>query len=116
MKRDFEEYFPLPWNIETDEDESFWMITPARGGSFLDFGTIKVPKYADVRDVMNYIILCANLMPEAVELLGKCAREIQNRCDFCAGSYGRACIGCSNLETRAEIHALLAKLEGGMGE
>lgn len=63
--------------------------------------------------VLEFMAKSANLMPEAVELLGKCAREIQNRCDFCAGSYGRACIGCSNLETRAEIHALLAKLEGG---
>ena len=77
---------------------------------------IPATDYEPKKAARQYLVQCANLMPEAVELLGKCAREIQNRCDFCAGSYGRACIGCSNLETRSEIHALLAKLEGGMGE
>lgn len=103
MKHDFEEYFPLPWNIETDEDESFWMITPARGGSFLDFGTIKVPKYADVRDVMNYIILCANLMPEAVEVI----RDM-------IGIAAVLDYGTNNAVIRAK--KLLAKLEGGAEE
>lgn len=113
MTKDFEKYFPLPWNIETDEDESFWMITPARGSSFLDFGTIKVPKYADVRDVMNYIVQCANLMPEAVELL-KAAQETMNEaCTVCAEDLGERCAICDREEIDRRITALLAKLEGG---
>ena len=113
MKHKFEKYFPLPWDIETDEDESFWMITPARGSSFLDFGTIKVPKSADVRDVMNYIILCANLMPEAVRLLNEALRIIEKACIACANIDAYHCGFCGREETTQEIKEFLAKLEGG---
>lgn len=106
MKRDFEKYFPLPWKVETDEDGTFWMIAPAQGRSFLDFGTIHVPKNANVCDVMNYIVLCANLMPEAVAI-------IKDLCDaaMAADSSIRGLEMTEKVIQRAE--ALLAKLKGG---
>lgn len=114
MKHKFEKYFPLPWDIETDEDESYWMITPARGSSFLDFGAIKVPKFADVRDVMNYIILCANLMPEAVELLKDTNTKLKRLCEICGTeNIGNECIRCTMPGLVTRVDALLAKLEGG---
>lgn len=113
MTKDFEKYFPLPWKAQC---RGTWEHIDAENGKGCNICIIPATDYEPKKAARQYLVQCANLMPEAVELLGKCAREIQNRCDFCAGSYGRACIGCSNLETRAEIHALLAKLEGGMGE
>lgn len=111
----------MPWNIETDEDESFWMITPARGSSFLDFGTIKVPKYADVRDVMNYIIQCANLMPAAVELLKSADEKLLDLCCTCVNAMSEAgysvdCKNCNVESLDTNIKELLAKLEGGAEE
>ena len=99
----------MPWNIETDEDESFWMITPARGSSFLDFGTIKVPKYADVRDVMNYIIQCANLMPEAVTLFG-IVEEVLTLCATRAFDAETKHLMTHTAET---VQTFKKKLEGG---
>lgn len=113
ITKDFEKYFSLPWETTKEKDIVFIK------GQDWDIPVViaegSITECAE-REALQYAVRCANLMPEAVELLGKCAREIQNRCDFCAGSYGRACIGCSNSETRAEIHALLAKLEGGAEE
>ena len=110
MKHEFEEYFPLPWGTTKEKDVVFingqgWNIPViiAEGS---------VAECAE-REALRYAVQCANLMPEAVEVLDKCTSELLKRCDYCAGKGGRACIGCSNSEMRTEIHALLAKLEGG---
>ena len=109
MKHKFEEYFQLPWSVEFQDTAAFIKSVnmPKQDSIFVDTNID-----AHVGAVC-YAVACANLMPEAVELLGKCAIEMQKRCDYCAGKGGRACIGCSNSEMRTEIHALLAQLEGG---
>ncbi len=112
LTKSFEQDFPLPFHIEEDETGQLRTLCPASGTAFMDFGIVEGPLDFDGYDVQEYLVKCANLMPEAVELLGKCAIEMQKRCDYCAGKDGRACIGCSNSEMRTEIHALLAQLEG----
>lgn len=65
---------------------------------------------------MNYIIQCANLMPEAVELL-KAAQETMNEaCTVCAEDLGERCATCDREEIDRRITALLAKLEGDTGK
>lgn len=109
LTKGFEKEFPLPWGVEFRDTAAFIrpVDMPEQYSIFLD---TNIPDHIGA---VRYAVQCANLMPEAVELLGKCAIEMQKRCDYCAGKGGRACIGCSNSEMRTEIHALLAKLEGG---
>ena len=100
----------LPWNLDV-RSKTYMAIRNANnnptGLVLMCTGTPSQKAAAD------YAVACANLMPEAVELLGKCVSELRRRCDYCASKDGRACIHCSNSETRTEIYALLAKLEGG---
>ena len=98
------EDFSLPWHLQR-VGEASEIITASGNPLFY----IKCGKTEQDWNACEYLVHCANLMPEAVELLGKCAIEMQKRCDCCAGKGGRACIGCSNSEMRTEIHALLAK-------
>lgn len=108
MKREFEKYFPLPWEVKIIDTATFIQSEFEPGEHTIKFNADNIAHV----DALEYMVKCANLMPEAVELLGKCAIEMQKRCDYCAGKGGRACIGCSNSEMRTEIHALLAQLEG----
>lgn len=108
LVKSFQDAYALPWTIKHYGE--FDAIFPA---GELRLCYVSRPDTERKRAAMSYLVHCANLMPEAVELLGKCAIEMQKRCDYCAGKGGRACIGCSNSEMRTEIHALLAKLEGG---
>lgn len=112
ITKDFEKYFPLPMTFDEKNN-----VIEASNGITLAYTSKYLVQVGQARNALKrtwrYAVQCANLMPEAVELLGKCVSELQRRCDYCAGKDGRACIGCSNSETRAEIDALLAKLEGG---
>ena len=61
---------------------------------------------------MNYIIQCANLMPEAVRLLNEALRIIEKACIACANIDAYHCGFCGREETTQEIKEFLAKLEG----
>lgn len=102
MKRDFEKYFPLPLS------NGFSKFIAANGD------TLDVNILADRHDeFMNYIVQCANLMPEAVRLLDEALRIIEKACIACANVDAYHCGLCKREETTREIKALLAKLEGG---
>lgn len=123
MKHKFEEYFQLPWSIkrrtvcwETGVEENFFYLDlngdsgeHASEGvpSLVDFTVrrhnVDFDKY-DVdnarEDALKYLVQCADLMPEAVEVI----RDL----------IGIAAVldhGADNAVTRAK--QLLAKLEGG---
>lgn len=70
MTKDFEKYFPLPWHIEEDEAGQLRTLCPASGEAFMDFGIVEGPLDFDGYDVQEYLVRCANLMPEAVVLFG----------------------------------------------
>lgn len=66
------------------------------------------------RAALEYMVKCANLFPEAVELL-KAAQETMNEaCTVCAEDLGERCATCDREEIDRRITALLAKLEGGI--
>lgn len=64
MTKDFEKYFPLPWHIEEDETGQLRTLCPASGTAFMDFGIVEGPLDFDGYDVQEYLVKCANLMPE----------------------------------------------------
>lgn len=100
MKRDFEEYFPLPFHIEEDETGQLRTLCPASGTAFMDFGIIEGLLDFDGYDVQEYLVQCANLMPAAVAVI----RDL-------IGIAAVLDYGADNAVTRAK--QLLAKLEGG---
>lgn len=106
MKRDFEEYFPLPWHIEEDEAGQLRTLCPASGEAFMDFGIVEGPLDFDGYDVQEYLVRCANLMPAAVEVI-KDLVKIVSQPDYDPDSLDYA----DYVVRRAE--ELLAKLEGG---
>ena len=113
MKRDFEEYFPLPFHIEEDEMGQLRTLCPASGTAFMDFGIVEGPLDFDGYDVQEYLVKCANLMPEAARLLNEALRIIEKACIACANIDAYHCGLCGREETTREIKALLAELEGG---
>lgn len=86
MKREFEKYFPLPWSIsfygdgvhyietETEDDSGFWIMENN------DRDTRKHNDTLEGRDALEYMVRCANLMPEiAHDLKLFFARRAYNR-------------------------------------
>ena len=116
MKRDFEKYFPLPWHIEEDETGQLRTLCPASGKAFMDFGIIEGPLDFDGYDVQEYLVQCANLMPEAEELLKAAQNIMKGTCELCDGKACGRSGGCDVKGIGSRIGALLAKLEGGMEE
>ena len=110
MKREFEEYFPLPWKTTKEKDVVFIK------GQGWDIPVIiaegSVVECAE-REALRYAVQCANLMPEAVKLLNEALRIIEKACIACANIDAYHCGLCGREETTREIKALLAKLEGG---
>lgn len=106
MKRDFEKYFPLPLHIEEDETGQLRTLCPASGTAFMDFGIVEGPLDFDGYDVQEYLVQCANLMPEAVEVIRDLVK-IVSQPDYDPDSLDYA----DYVVQRAK--ELLAKLEGG---
>lgn len=122
MTKDFEKYFPLPWGIKHRQQcydmgytEDFFMLDLNSKGqgddvppSLVDFtargGYDHLKGRDDIEEarkaVLAYIVTCANLMPEAVEVIRDLI-GIATVLDY----------GADNAVTRAK--QLLAKLEGG---
>lgn len=135
MKRDFEEYFPLPWSIKHRQQcydmgytEDFFMLDLNSKGqgddvppSLVDFtargGYDHLKGRDDIEEarkaVLAYIVTCANLMPEAVELLDDAQNIMKWTCELCDGEACGRCGGCDVKGIGSRIAALLAKLEGG---
>ena len=113
MTKSFEQDFPLPFHIEEDETGRLRTLCPASGTAFMDFGIVEGPLDFDGYDVQEYLVKCANLMPEAARLLNEALRIIEKACIACANIDAYHCGLCGREETTREIQALLAKLEGG---
>lgn len=128
MKHDFEEFFPLPWGIKHRQQcydmgytEDFFMLDLNSKGqgddvppSLVDFtargGYDHLKGRDDIEEarkaVLAYIVTCANLMPEAVEVIRDLVK-IVSQPDYDPDSLDYA----DYVVRRAE--ELLAKLEGG---
>lgn len=64
LTKSFEQEFPLPWHIEEDETGQLRTLCPASGTAFMDFGIVEGPLDFDGYDVQEYLVQCANIMPE----------------------------------------------------
>ena len=106
LTKSFEQKFPLPFHIEEDETGRLRTLCPASGTAFMDFGIVEGPLDFDGYDVQEYLVKCANLMPEAVEVIRDLV-QLASPPDYDPDSldYADYVVG------RAE--ELLAKLEGG---
>ena len=132
MKHDFEEYFPLPWSVkcrqacyDMDFREEFVMLDMnavegqdgKRPPSLIDFtarGSYdhlngRDPILEARKDALKYLIQCANLMPEAVEVIRDLV-QLASSPDYDPDSLDYA----DYVVRRAD--ELLAKLEGGAEE
>lgn len=110
LTRDFEKYFSLPWETTKEKDIVFIK------GQDWDIPVViaegSITECAE-REALQYAVQCANLMPEAVELL-KAAQETMNEaCTVCAEDLGERCATCDREEIDCRITAFLSKLEGG---
>ena len=100
MKREFEEYFPLPWTIQR---KGTWGHINSHNGEGLNICIMPYTDFEPKKAARQYLVQCANLMPEAVEVI----RDL----------IGIAAVldhGADNAVTRAK--QLLAKLEGAETE
>ena len=140
MKRDFEEYFPLPWQgkcrlacYDMGFREEFIMLDMnavegqdgKRPPSLIDFtarGSYdhlngRDPILEARKDALKYLVQCANLMPEAVEVLNEADDHmgalLAAVCDDCPKLGTEDCEECPPYKTLRKIGVLLAKLEGG---
>ena len=109
LTKSFERYFPLPWEVKIIDTATFIQSEFEPGEHTIKFNADNIAHV----DALEYMVKCANLMPEAVELL-KAAQETMNEaCTVCAEDLGERCATCDREEIDRRITALLAKLEGG---
>lgn len=110
LTKSFEQKFPLPFHIEEDETGQLRTLCPASGTAFMDFGIVEGPLDFDGYDVQEYLVKCANLMPEAVEAI-KCALDAFGSWPYCDECHTKDCENCDMYIAVRECKALLAKLE-----
>ena len=97
MTRNFEKYFPLPFRVHIFKEKLLNKVDTltvyAANGSYLWSSRI-----ANRFDAFKYMVTCANLMPEAVEVINELLPY------------------CMHGQKRVRAERFLAKLEGGGGE
>ena len=119
LTKSFEQDFPLPFHIEEDETGQLRTLCPASGTAFMDFGIVEGPLDFDGYDVQEYLVKCANLMPEAVEIIKMaCFSPCRDLCKYAKNGAPSVdvpeCDYCPEGAYYERAKAFLAKLEGGM--
>ena len=111
LVKSFQDAYALPWTIK-----HYGEFDAIFSAGELRLCYVSRPDTERKRAAMSYLVQCANLMPEAVELL-KAAQETMNEaCTVCAEDLGERCATCDREEIDRRITALLAKLEGDTGK
>lgn len=118
LTKSFEQDFPLPFHIEEDETGQLRTLCPASGTAFMDFGIVEGPLDFDGYDVQEYLVKCANLMPEAVEIIKMaCFSPCRDLCKYAKNGAPSVdvpeCDYCPEGACYERAKAFLAKLEGG---
>ena len=109
LVKSFEQDFPLPFHIEEDETGQLRTLCPASGTAFMDFGIVEGPLDFDGYDVQEYLVKCANLMPEAITLFG----IIEEVLTLCATRTFDAETKHLLSHTAKTVQTFKKKLEGG---
>ena len=139
MKRDFEEYFPLPWQgkcrlacYDMGFCEEFIMLDMnavegqdgKRPPSLIDFtarGSYdhlngRDPILEARKDALKYLVQCANLMPECINILKEADMYMTSMLaelyNDCPDKKTEMCRVCKLKTVLDDIEILLAKLEG----
>lgn len=138
MKRDFEKYYPLPWSVkcrqacyDMDFREEFVMLDMnavegqdgKRPPSLIDFtarGSYdhlngRDPILEARKDALKYLVQCANLMPECIEVLKPLLEVCKDACALCSAEsdVDATKCNCSIRRTIQQAEELLVKVEGG---
>lgn len=103
LTKGFEKVFPLPWKMQR---RGTWEYINAENGSGLGICIIPATDYEPKKAARQYLVQCANLMPEAVEVIRDLVK-IVSQPDYDPDSLDYA----DYVVQRAK--ELLAKLEGG---
>ena len=103
MKHDFEEYFPLPWTIQR---KGTWEHINSHNGEGLNICIMPYTDFEPKKAARQYLVQCANLMPEAVEVIRDLV-QLASPPDYDPDSLDYA----DYVVERAK--ELLAKLKGG---
>ena len=116
LTKSFEQDFPLPFHIEEDETGQLRTLCPASGTAFMDFGIVEGPLDFDGYDVQEYLVKCANLMPEAVEIIKMaCFSPCRDLCKYAKNGAPSVdvpeCDYCPEGAYYERAKAFLAKLE-----
>ena len=111
LTKSFEQDFPLPFHIEEDETGQLRTLCPASGTAFMDFGIVEGPLDFDGYDVQEYLVKCANLMPECIKVLRQARDGLYRACMNCTNGELHDCPVCRANGVDERIDALLAKLE-----
>ena len=111
--RKLEKDFSLPWHLQR-VGEASEIITASGNPLFY----IKCGKTEQDWNACKYLVHCANLMPEAVELLKSADEKLLDLCCTCVNAMSEAgysvdCKNCNVESLDTNIKELLAKLEGG---
>ena len=115
MKRDFEKLFSLPWAIQR---KGTWEHINSHNGEGLNICIMPYTDFEPKKAARQYLVQCANLMPEAVELLKAADEKLLDLCRTCDNAMSEAgylvdCKNCNVESLDTNIKELLAKLEGG---
>lgn len=103
LTKGFEKVFPLPWKMQC---RGTWEHINAENGKGCNICIIPATDYEPKKAARQYLVQCANLMPEAVEVI-KDLVMIMEQPDYAPES-----LDCSDYVVQ-RAKELLAKLEGG---
>lgn len=106
MKHEFEKYFPLPWKAQC---RGTWEYINAENGKGCNICIIPATNFEPKKAARQYLVQCANFMPEAVTVI-KNLKEVLLDCTdtYNAGALSAIRDAMKNADT------FLIKLEGGV--
>ena len=114
MTKDFEKYFPLSWEVKIIDTATFIQSEFEPGEHTIKFNADNIAHV----DALEYMVKCANLMPEAVEIIKMaCFSPCRDLCKYAKNGAPSVdvpeCDDCPEGAYYERAKAFLAKLEGG---
>lgn len=114
LTKGFEKYFPLPWKAQC---RGTWEHINAENGKGCNICIIPATDYEPKKAARQYLVQCANLMPECVNMLKEADTYMTSMlvglCNDCPDKGTEMCRVCKLKTVLDDIETLLAKLEGG---
>lgn len=107
MTKDFEKYFPLPWEVKIIDTATFIQSVFEPRCHVVEFNADNMAHIA----ALEYMVNCANLMPECIKVLRQARDGLYQACMNCTNGELNDCPVCKANGVGERIDALLAKLE-----